>query len=209
MAAIFRSSKHTPVKKVGASYYHRENLLLTVQDFNKLIGHLNGNSTLKTHKKLQIKGCNLNDINIKSIKSVFGEEDYKITEGLYFIENESIYYYKYRVKNFKYLMQLHFYNNIFFFGATKIYTDHIISDIEKREILECIAEKYCPDHKISSFEVDIVDSDGNLLSTYDDLNLYVRYIPDNPTVEDLINRHSEYVRPIKSGTKKGSLNDIF
>ncbi len=208
MASLFKSSKKNAHKK-GASFYHRENLLLTIQDFNEAISHFDNESIINTDLKIQIQGCFLENITPKIIKTIFGEEAYKLTDGLKFIQNHSIYYYRYSTHQFKFLTQLHFCDKDFFFAATKVYSDHILSDYEKQEIINSIKNKYCSYKDTINFKFDIIDKSGNLLSTYDDMYLYIRYIPNNDTVEFFKNKFKGYLKPKTGSSLKDDIDKLF
>ena len=208
MLSFFKPSKKNLHKKKGNSFYHRENIILTIDDLNNILKHFDSESLVPTNRKIQILGNDIDSINLKSIKTFFNEESY-ILEEPNFIDNHNIYYYRNTSQQFKFLTQLHFCGKEFFLGATKVYADHIFSEKEKKDLLKSITNKYCPDKNCDKKEVDIIDNDGNLLSTYDDIYFYIRYVPNTDTIKKLKMKFRGYVKQDPRNKMKEELDRLI
>lgn len=204
MLSFFKSSKKRTQKK-GGSFYHRENIILTTEELEKLFDQYNSESIVKTNTQIQIQGNNLDNITTKNIKTLFGEESFITEENDDFIDNHSIYFYRYTSQQLRFLTQIHFSNNEFFLAATKVYADHILSDKEKQDVFNRLKNKYCPDNKNIKKEFNIEDKLGNLLSTYDDMYFYIRYIPNNKTIFSIKNHLKEFS---KKDTEMNADNEL-
>lgn len=183
MLSFFKSSKKKIPKK-GTSFYERENLIQTIKELNNCLDHLDSTKTIKTNSNILFQGFELDAITEKNLEKNFGEEKYCL-EPNSGITNHRVYFYRIPYNNLKFLIQIHFFKDKFFFAASKIYSDAILTNADKQKVLNQIISKYHPEMTEQSFDLDIMDQNGNTLFTQDNVFYYMKYIVNNSTTKML------------------------
>ena len=207
MRISFKSTKKKKEKK-GQSFYHRENLIQTIEELNKVLSHLNSSKTSKTKSDIIFKGLDLNEIYEKNLENVFGEESF-LLEPESGITGHKIYFYRISSEHFRFLIQLHFIDDQFFFAGNKVYAESLLSDKDKQKVIKQIANKYCPDAVNEIVEFDIMDPKGNVLFTQDYIYFHIKYIPNNALNQKLKKQYAGFTKP-KAGLEiKETLDDLI
>ncbi len=207
MRISFKSNKKKKEKK-GQSFYHRENIIQTIEELNTVLRHLNSSKTSKTNSDIIFKGLDLNAIDENNLEKDFGEQSF-ILEPESGIPGHKIYYYRISSEHFRFLIQLHFINDQFFFACNKVYAESLLSDIDKQKVIKQIRNKYCPDAKKEIVEFDIEDSKGNILFTTDYVYFYIKYIPNNAINKKLKKQYAGYAKPEAGIEIKETLDDLI
>jgi len=193
MLSFFRKSKKRNPKK-GMAFYHRENLIQTIDELNLTLSRIDSIDIINTDKQITFQDNRLDSITIKSLEDIFGEESY-ILEPESAIVGHKVYYYRLTAEHFRFLIQVHFINDEFFFIGNKIYTELPITINDKRKIIDQLTSKYIPDAKLNTIEFAIKDTDGNLVYTIDNIYYYLKYIANNTTSRRLKKEYAHYVKP--------------
>lgn len=183
MLSFFKSSKKKIPKK-GTSFYERENLIQTIKELNKVLYLLNSSKISKTNSSILFQNVELSAITEKKLTKDFGEESYCL-EPNSGIHDHRIYFYRTTSQNLKLLIQLHFFEDKFFFAATKVYSDALLTNSDKQKVLNQIISTYHPDMDNQSFDVDLIDPKGNILFAQDNVFYYMKYIANNSTSQKL------------------------
>lgn len=207
MRISFKSTKKKKEKK-GQSFYHRENIIQTIEELNNILSHLNSSKTTKTKYDIIFKGLDLNAIYEKNLENNFGEESF-LLEPESGITGHKIYYYRISSEHFRFLIQLHFIDDQFFFACNKVYAESLLSDKDKQKVIKQIANKYCPDAKNEIVEFDIEDSKGNVLFTHDYIYFYIKYIPNNALNQKLKKQYAGFTKPESGLEIKETLDDLI
>ncbi|MBC8320895.1 MAG: hypothetical protein H8E34_09255 [Bacteroidetes bacterium] len=92
MLPFFKRNQKKTSKK-GASFYHRENIIQTIEELNKVLSYLNSPDTIKSKTNIIFKGYELDTINEKNLEDNFGEESF-LLEPKSGLENHKVYFYR-------------------------------------------------------------------------------------------------------------------
>ncbi len=196
MLSFFRSKKNKTPKK-GGSFYHRENLIQTIEELNTVLSQLDSTDSIKTEKNLVFQGLELDTIVTKNLENDFGEESF-LLDAESGIENHTVYFYRIVSDYFRFLLQIHFVDDQFFFAATKVYAETLLSAADKKKVIMQIANKYYPDADSEIINFNIRDPKGNILSTHDDVYYHIKYLPNNNTSRTLKKKFESF-KKVDSG----------
>jgi len=207
MLSFFKSSKNKIPKK-GKSFYDRENLIQTTKELSNVLNCLSSTKTSKTNSNILFQNIELNAISEKNLEKDFGEKSYCL-EPNSGIPDHRIYYFRVTSKHLKILIQIHFVAEQFFFAASKVYSDALLTTSDKQNVRNQIISKYHPDIDDSSFDIDIVDPMGNILFTQDNVFFYMKYIANNSTSQHLKKQYSLNQTPKSSDETEDTLNKLI
>ncbi len=207
MLSFFKSSKKKTPKK-GKTFYERENLIQTVKELNNCLDHLDSSKATQTSSDIQFQGFELDAIHEKNLEKDFGEESYCLVPNSG-ITNHLIYYYRITSQHLRFLIQIHFIDDQFFFAATKVYSDALLSAADKQRVLKQIITKYYPDADEHTIEFDIEDPNGNILFTQDDVYYYIKYLANNNTSQNLKKKYAGYTGPKPGQEIKDTLDRLI
>jgi len=207
MLSFFKSSKKKTFKK-GKSFYERENLIQTVKELTNVLDHLDSSKTTKTNSSILFQGFELDSIIEKNLEKDFGEESYCL-ETDSGISDHRIYFYRITSQHLRFLIQIHFIKDLFFFSATKVYSDALLSNSDKQKVLKQIISKYYPDADANTFDFDIEDPAGNVLFTQDDVYYYIKYLANNSTSQNLKIQYAGYERSNPKKEIKDTLDKLI
>lgn len=207
MLSFFKSKKNKTPKR-GTAFFHRENLIQTIEELNSVLSKLNSSDSTKTGKNITFQGLELDTITKKNLKKDFGDEAF-ILDPQSGIENHKIYYYRIVSDYFRFLLQIHFINDKFFFAATKIYAETILSEADKKKIIMQITNKYYPDADNEIINFNLEDSKGNILCTHDDVFYHIKYLPNNIINRTLKKKYESYKKVNSNEVKKDTLDRLI
>ncbi len=207
MLSFFKSSKKKTHKK-GQSFYDRENLIQTIDELNIVLGHLGSSTTTKSNSNLLFQNKELDTITKDNLKDYFGEESF-LLEHTNLVANHNVYYYRITSEHLRFLIQIHFIDNKFFFAGTKVYSDSILSNNDKQKVIKRITNKYYPEADENLIDFDIEDPKGNILFTHDNVYYYIKYLANNELSRELKNQFSGYVKPKSGDHIKDTLDTLI
>lgn len=207
MLSFFKSSKKKTPKK-GKTFYERENFIQTINDLNNCVRHLNSTKTTKSNSNILFQGFELDSIHEKDLEKNFGEESFFL-EPDNDILGHKIYYYRITSQHLRFLIQIHFIDDQFFFAATKVYSDALLSPADKQRVLKQIITKYYPNADEHTIEFDIEDPNGNILFTQDDVYYYIKYLANNATSQNLKKKYAGYEGPKPGQEIKDTLDKLI
>jgi hypothetical protein len=191
MHSFFSSTKK---KQKGESYYHRENLIQTEYELCKVLDHLESTTATKTSLKILFQSRELDSIIKKNMAKDFGKESFLLKPNSN-ISGHEIYFYHITSDGLRFLVQLHFVDDLFFFAANKVYSDMFLSDSDREKIVNRVKNKYCKDADNEIIEFEVIDAVGNILYSRDDVYYFIKYLANNPTSQKLKKQYKCYVRP--------------
>ena len=191
MHSFFSSTKK---KQKGESYYHRENLIQTEYELCKVLDHLESTTATKTSLKILFQSRELDSIIKKNMAKDFGKESFLLKPNSN-ISGHEIYFYHITSDSLRFLVQLHFVDDLFFFADNKLYSDMFLSDSDREKIVNRIKNKYCKDADNEIIEFEVIDAVGNILYSRDDVYYFIKYLANNPTSQKLKKQYKCYVRP--------------
>ncbi len=207
MRISFKSTKKKTPKK-GQSFYHRENLIQTIEELNSVLSHLDSSKTTKTKADIIFKGFELDSIFEENLENDFGEESF-LLEPDSGITGHKIYFYRISSEHFRFLIQLHFIDDNFFLASNKVYSESLMSDSDKTKVIQQITKKYYPEADSKVKEFDLEDPKGNILFTHDDIYYYIKYIPNNAINQKLKKQYSGFTKPEAGLEIKETLDDLI
>ncbi len=138
----FFNSKKKKKQHRGNDYYHRENLIQTIDVLIKELKMLDSPDSIISSKPLLFQNQQLNSISINNLKIDLGKEQFLLDPESK-IKGHNIRYYRKASGNLRFLQQLHFIDDKFFFAATKISSENILLISDKNNIIDSIKKKYC------------------------------------------------------------------
>ena len=207
MLSFFKSKKNKAPKK-GGSFYHRENLIQTIEELNSVLNQPNSADITKSESNILFQGFELKSITKNNLENDFGEESF-ILEPESGIVGHEVYYYRIVSDYFRFLIQIHFVNDKFFFSATKVYAESLLSAIDKKKVIKQIASKYHPTANDETINFIIKDPVGNMLFTQDDVYYNIKYLPNNQTNKDLKNQYGSFKKTDSSQDVKETLDRLI
>lgn len=207
MVLFFKKSKKKKPKK-GFSFYHRENLIQTISELNTVFSHLDFPESTKSRSNILFQGLELDSILVQNLAENFGEESY-LLEPESGIPNHKVYFYRITSEHLRFLIQLHFVDDNFFFAANKIYSSSPLTNTDKQNVIKQISSKYFPDADNNTIEFNITDPKGNILFTYDDMFYYLNYIANNPTFQKLKKQYTGYIDSVAGQEIKETLDRLI
>ena len=209
MSFFFRSSKKKKQSKSkGESYYDRENVIQNEFELSKVLRYLDAADALKTKSSILLLEHELASVNKNSLFTEFGKESFllKPNSG---ISGHEIYFYHISSDGLRFLVQLHFIDDNFFFAANKVYSDMFLSDSDKEKIISRIKIKYFREDNIEEDELVIVDNEGNVLYTRDNVYYFIRYLANNKTSQGLKKQYKGFERPDPGQETKDKLDRLL
>ena len=139
MLSLFKSSKNKAPKK-GATFYHRENKIQTIEELNTILKRLSSTTSTISKSTILFQGLELDSISMESLENDFGEESF-ILEPDSEILDHKVYYYRITSGGLRFLIQIHFIGSQFFFATTKVYSESLLSDDDKQKVSRQIISK--------------------------------------------------------------------
>jgi len=204
----FLKSKKNKAPKKGGSFYHRENLIQTIEELNSMLNQPNSSDITKSESNILFQGFELNSIVKKNLEDDFGEESF-LLEPDSGIEGHEVYFYRIVSDYFRFLVQIHFVDDKFFFSATKAYAESLLSLVDKKKVIKQIASKYHPTADDETINFNIKDPVGNMLFTHDDVYYHIKYLPNNQTNNDLKKQYSGFKKADPSQDIKETLDRLI
>ncbi|MFK5854614.1 MAG: hypothetical protein QM503_00695 [Bacteroidota bacterium] len=192
MLSFFKSSKKKTPKK-GATFYHRENKIQTIEELNIILKRLSSTTSTLTNSNILFQGFELDSISEKSLEKDFGEESF-LLEPDSDILNHKVYYYRIASSSLRFLIQIHFIGDEFFFATTKVYSDSLLSQSDKQKVTSQIISKYYPNADSDTIDFKLKDPKGNILFTHDHVYYYIQYLPNNALNQKLIKQYGSFKR---------------
>jgi hypothetical protein len=194
MASLFkRFRKKLPaVSTRNSAYYSRESLIQTVPDLQRILMGGAGIKGFKTEKALTFNNIPLLEITPRVLKSSFDTPSH-VLDNSSTIAGHKIVYYKDSIAHYKFLIQYHFVDEMFFFASNKISSMTILSDNDKIKITDRITRKYIGEKKTDDARLvlKVTDPNGSIIYTVDDVYFYLHYLPENETKKMLIGKYAE------------------
>ncbi len=185
MLRIFKNKKKTSSSKRGIDYYNRENQIQTIGELSTVLSKLNSQFQSNTETKLVFHNKELSSITKSKLQDDFGKHSCVLNPESG-INGHEIYFYRIVSGDFRFLQQLHFIDNDFFFAATKISTEAAMTEKEKKIIVDSIKKKYFPNEDCKNENYEIKDPLGNILLTYDNIFYYLKYVVNNDISKKLL-----------------------
>lgn len=208
MLSFFKSNKKKTITK-GRAFYERESLIQTIDEIIDILSHLDTKkNTIKSKHPIQFQNKALDSIIEKELEKDFGEESF-ILHPNNDIEGHVVYYYRIRSEYLRFLIQLHFIDGEFFLASTKVYADVLLSKKDKQSVLSNIYNKYCPQIECSDSEIEIVDPEGNILWTKDDVFFHINYLHNNKCCKKLLKQYLGLGKPKPGQEIKNTLDDLI
>jgi len=207
MLSFFKSKKNKAPKK-GGSFYHRENLIQTIEELNNMLNQPNSSDITLSNSNILFQGFELDSIVEKNLEDDFGEESF-ILEPDSNIEDHVVYFYRIVSDYFRFLIQIHFIGDKFFFSATKVYAESLLSLTDKRKVIKQIASKYHPTANDETINFNIKDPLGNMLFTHDDVYYHIKYLPNNQMNKDLKKQYQGFKKADPGEEIKETLNRLI
>lgn len=192
MLSFFKSSKKKTPKK-GATFYHRENKIQTIEELNIIHKRLSSTTSTLTKSNILFQGFELDNISEKSLEKDFGEESYLLEPNSDILDHK-VYYYRIASSSLRFLIQIHFIGDQFFFATTKVYSDSLLSLSDKQKVTSQIISKYSPNSDSDTTDFKLKDPKGNILFTHDHVYYYIQYLPNNALNQKLIKQYGGYKR---------------
>lgn len=208
MKSVFKLFKKKGSSRKGHSFYVRENLIQTIDELNLIMQNLDTEDAIETSSKIVFQNKELDSINFKNLVYDFGKESY-ILEPKTYLEGHKIYFYRVTSGHLKFLMQIHFINEDFFFAGTKVYAESYLSKNDLYKVTHRIIEKYCPSIDKSIIDFKIKDTIGNVMFTHQDIYYYIKYLANNGTSKKLKNQYSGYRRSTGGEEIKETLDSLI
>ena len=195
MASLFkRFKKKLPsVTAKSSAYYTRENIILNMADLLRILNGAPELKEFKTDKELTFNNIPLLEINQAILKRNFDKPAYVLSRSAH-IPGHKVVFYKDSVLHFKFLIQYHFINDQFFFACNRLSSHAVLSDSNKKSIINRISKKYLGEENSSDIKpvIKVVDPNGSIIYTIDDVYFYMYYLPQNETKELLIKKYTDY-----------------
>lgn len=194
MSSLFkRFKKSLPVAtSSNTSYYKRENLIQNINDLKHLLAGAPEIPEVRTDKEITLNNVSLLKFTPQLLKSKFGNPA-SILDLSDIIPGHKVFFYKNSVDYYKFLIQYHFIKNDFFFASNKISSMTALSDKDKERIMNRIQNKYLDNNGIKNGDliVKVVDDNGSIIYTIDDVYFHLHYIPGNITKQNLLAKYAE------------------
>ncbi len=207
MLSFFKSKKNKAQKK-GGSFYHRENLIQTIEELNNMLNQPNSSGITLSDANILFQGFELDSIIKKNLEDDFGEESFLLEpEGG--IEGHKVYFYRIVSDYFRFLIQIHFIDDKFFFSATKVYSESVLSLIDKKKVIKQIANKYHLTVNNETINFNIKDPAGNMLFTHDDVYYHIKYLPNNQINKELKKQYQGFKKADPAEEIKETLDRLI
>ncbi len=191
MLRIFKPKKKQNRNTRGKDYYHRENLIQTRDELSKILELLDSPNIINTSNNLVFHNKELTAITVNDLETDYGKESY-ILDPESGINGHEIYYYRIISGTFRFLLQLHFIDNKFFFAGTKIATENEMLQSDKKIIIDSVKKRYCIDEDCKDETFKIKDPQGNILTSHDNIFYYIKYLVNNEISRKLQSQYSQH-----------------
>lgn len=156
--------------------YNRLNSLSSIKRTEKIISdYFNSISSEKnrTNEKIKFNGVEF-DYNEKQTIEILGLPRFKIAQSGV-LSDHKILFYKYNIEPYKLKVQLHFFNDRFFFGS---HTFDIAKVHEMKKIKLGLIEKYFGEVALAN-QNSIIDNSNNLILISNSYPVVINYISGN------------------------------
>jgi len=193
MLSFFKSKKNKAPKK-GRTFYERENLIQTIEELKDCLDHIGSEKLTKSNANFLFQGKELDAITEKNLENDFGEESFLLHPDNN-VTGHKVYYYRITSGHLRFLIQMHFIDDGFFFASTKVYSDSLLSTNDKQRVIKRIIDKYYPAANENTFHFNIEDPNGNILFTKDDVYYYINYLANNSVTKNIKKQYSSYSAP--------------
>lgn len=207
MLSFFKSNKKKTVKK-GLAFYERESIVQTIDELIEVLSLLDSNCEINSKIPIQFQNKSLSSINKKTLDEDFGEESF-ILHPENNIDGHEVYFYRITSEHLRFLIQIHFINDNFFLASTKVYSDALLSQNDKNNVIAKINSKYCPNIVFDNPIIEVKDLDGNILWTKDDVFFYINYLHNTSICSTLKERYYGIGKPISGQEIKNTLDDLI
>ena len=195
MLSFFKSNKYTPAT-INSAYYIRECLIHNVNDLNSILQPNPGEYTLieKTNIDLKVKNFPLINLTEKSLLTslknpIFIYDNSKLLKG------HKVLFFKEDVEFYRFLLQFHFIDDVFFFATNRVSSAGMLTETEKSKIIKQITSRYLQkmEKEYNGFHINITDENESVLTTIDDVYFNVNYLRGGSVKNNLISKYSGQV----------------
>ncbi len=207
MLSFFKSKNRKPTKK-GKAFYERENLIQTIDELIEILSMLDFEDNIKGKVPILFQGKEFNTINKNTLEEFFGEESFLLNPDNS-VSGHEVFYYRRSSEHLKFLIQIHFIDDQFFLAGTKIYSDALLSNNDKQKVIKNITDKYHPDADAGMQEFNIMDPDGNILWSKDDIFYHINYLYNSAYCQQLKKQYWGLGKPKDGQEIKNTLDDLI
>lgn len=176
--SLGRFKRRKMYREDKADFYRNKNALVAKSVINNAISRTSS-SVFKTQKRINFYGIAFGST-LKACKKKMGKPNYHIKKTNV-LEGQQILFYRLRIAKVKCVLQLHFFNDQFFFGQLSLkHNTGYISD----DLVKIVREKYgLPDNK--DFEL-IEDDKQNQIEFLEGMAPCIRYTSgDEPLLAEI------------------------
>ena len=182
---LFFYRKTKRYEQTRREFYQSRNLLNTPASFQQVFTNHRSQSQ-ESHKEIKFYGLRFNSTT-KECKKCLGKPNF-IDAKQEIITGINTYFYRLQIKGVKYILQIHFYKDCFFYAQMEIREGNLKI---KKEIRNLIYRKY-EIESLTSFGA-IIDSNNNQLLLKEDIVQNITYITGNKQIlseikKDFMNR---------------------
>ncbi|MFY0591046.1 hypothetical protein [Roseivirga sp.] len=183
----FSSKKRKRYHQSRVDFYEGRNALVSSSSFSKLFNTYNIDTTLKTDKPIRFFGLEFGQTLKETIKKL-GKPNYK-DKRTFCLNKHATIYYRLSIKEVKCILQIHFYQDQFFFGKMEIRSSNPQA---KRDIGALVCQKYGISEK--DWIGSIADEQGNNIEIKQNIVPSVTYLTGN---KELIKSIKQELAPVK------------
>jgi hypothetical protein len=199
MKSFFKKfKKKIPVtSSKSSSYFVRENVFEELRDLKKILKIGLEPPFSVTEKEITFHGVPLSTTTQQVIKKKFGNPFY-VLDNSEVIAGHTVFFYKDSIATYKFLIQYHFIDNIFFFASNKVSSIRVLSEKDKEKVIKRIKVKYFGDdaEEIKGLLVKVKDPNNSVLFTLDDVYYHLNYLLNNKTTKSLVEKYMDYEEPV-------------
>ncbi len=192
MLSFFKSNKYSPAT-VNSTYYIRECLIHNVDDLNLILQADLKEFTLiaKTDVDLEIKNLPLIGLTEKKLIVSLKQPIY-IFDNSDDLKGHKVLFYKEDVGFYRFLLQFHFMDGVFFFASNRVSSSGLLPEAEKNKIIHQILNRYSikTEEEYKDFHLMITDENDSVLTTIDEVYFNVNYLCGGETKNNMISRFS-------------------
>ena len=165
----FSSKKRRRHHQSRVDFYEGRNALVSKTSFESIFNSHNLDTALSTNKSIRFFGIRFGQSLKEAIKKL-GKPNYKDQRPLSLKQHNTIYY-RLTIKEVKCILQLHFYQDSFFFGKMEIRSSN---PQIKRDIAELVCQKYGVSEK--NWIGSIFDENGHKINIKQNIIPSVSYV---------------------------------
>lgn len=169
----------------GQSYYDRENMVHTINDFDSIINPQINKQYITTNTVKYI-GLALSEINERKVLEAFNNPTY-ISENL---NDHKVLFFRHSIDTFIFLMQFHFYKKSFVFVSNMVTSSGLLSKSDKVTFINRITQKYFSDLKLDfqqGFNIKITDKVNNFIKIDDGVTFRINYVNNSSVNQQIVN----------------------